>query len=284
MIDKIAVLITCHNRKNITLDCLASLYQVILPSKYTFEVYLVDDGSTDGTGEAVKENFPQVDVIQGDGNLFWNRGMRLAWETAKKQTDYDYYLWLNDDTILDSVSLNELLQADSEARQGSSKPAIICGACRDSLKSDNFSYGGRSDFQQVIPNGKLQPCKYINGNVVLVPKKIFHSIGNLSGEYTHSFGDFDYGLRTIIAGFNCYTTKIYIATCAINEGMAVWCNPKISLRKRWQLFHSPKGLNIKEYNIFRRKFWGRKWIIYALKAYLKVLIPSIYHKISNSFF
>lgn len=63
---KIAVLLTCFNRKNKTLACLKSLFGII-PNCH---VYLVDDKSTDGTSEAIKQNFPQVKIIKGDGNLF----------------------------------------------------------------------------------------------------------------------------------------------------------------------------------------------------------------------
>ena len=46
--------------------------------------------------EAVGKMFPQVHIIKGDGNLFWNRGMYMAWQAAIKEKDYDFYLWLND--------------------------------------------------------------------------------------------------------------------------------------------------------------------------------------------
>lgn len=78
----IAVLLTCHNRREKTLSCLQSLFGATMPEGYKTEVFLVDDGSTDGTGEAVEKCFPQVTVIQGDGNLYWNKGMNLAWKNA----------------------------------------------------------------------------------------------------------------------------------------------------------------------------------------------------------
>ncbi len=51
-------------------------------------VYLVDDGSSDGTGDAVRQAYPSVSVIRGDGTLFWNRGMRKAWEDALKKNAF----------------------------------------------------------------------------------------------------------------------------------------------------------------------------------------------------
>ena len=277
----IGVLITCHNRRQKTIYCLKSLYSNKLPANYSLEVFLVDDGSSDGTGQAVKENFPHVRVISGNGNLFWNKGMRLAWETAAHTYDFDFYLWLNDDTILDDTGIPQLLKTYEEIISIDKSPAIICGACRTSAQTSQFSYGGRSTSGPVIPNGKIQSCKFINGNVVLVPKEIFHKIGNLSPDYTHGMGDFDYGLRAKKKNYPCYTTKQFIAVCPPNEGIADWCNPQIPLKRRWELFHSPKGLNIHEYLVFRKRFWGLKWILYGLKAFFKVLSPGIYKSISN---
>lgn len=84
---RIAALLTCFNRKEKTLQCLKSLFQV-LPGCI---VFLVDDASTDGTSDAVKQLFPEVHIIRGDGNLFWSRGMFTAWKEAVKG-NYNYLL------------------------------------------------------------------------------------------------------------------------------------------------------------------------------------------------
>jgi len=278
----ITVLITVHNRKAKTLACLEHLFAATLSQNHSLEVFLVDDGSTDGTGEAVKEKFPQVNIIQGTGNLYWNGGMRLAWQKASKAGNCDFYLWLNDDTIIDENALSELFENYNDALKRDNKPAIIVGTCRSENGRDEFSYGGRNEKGPVLPNGYLKECKFINGNLVLVPQAIYKQIGILSNDYTHALGDNDYGMRAIQAGFKCYISKQYIATCPSNPGIPGWCNPKNSLKQRWQLLHTPKGLNIKEYNHYRKKFWGKKWMIFALKAYLKTIIPSLYGRISKS--
>ncbi|MCG6190244.1 glycosyltransferase family 2 protein [Maribellus maritimus] len=276
---KIGVLLTCFNRKEKTMACLSAFFKATnLVSGVNFDVFLVDDGSTDGTSEAVKNTFPGVKTIKGSGNLFWNGGMRLAWSEAAKN-QYNFYMWLNDDTILSEYALNEMLECYSLAEGKDQKPALIVGACVTSGNSGRFSYGGRSDEETpVIPNGDLQSCKYINGNIVLVADRIFEELGNLSSDYTHAMGDIDYGLRALKKGFSLYTTRNYVAVCELNE-MPAWHDPKFPFSKRWELVHSPKGLNLKEYNKFRKKFWGRKWIIYAFKVYLKVIFPQVYNRL-----
>jgi GT2 family glycosyltransferase len=87
----IAVLITCYNRKEKTMQCLRALFdQNGLGNEFNIEVFLVDDGCKDGTVEVIIQDFPQVTIIQGNGNLYWNRGMYLSWKIAVKTKDYDY--------------------------------------------------------------------------------------------------------------------------------------------------------------------------------------------------
>ena len=276
---KIAVLITCHNRKENTLSCLNALFENIVLNTYNFEVFLVDDGSTDGTTEAIKKDFPKVNIIQGNGHLFWNQGMRLAWNTAVKQNDYDFYIWLNDDSILNESAINHLIVCYDEILSYEGVPAIVTGACMESKENPVFSYGGRSEERNIIPNGSLQYCKYINGNIVLVSKSIFKELGVLSDDYSHGMGDYDYGLRAQQNSFLCSTTKEYIAVCPTNKGVPVWCNPEKPFKERLTAFYSPLGLNIKEYFIFRKKFWPVKWMLYALKAYAKMLFPALYNRV-----
>lgn len=278
----IAVLLTCHNRKEKTLQCLHALYaQQGLDVDFNIEVFLVDDASIDGTATAIENQFPLVNIISGNGDLYWNQGMRLAWKTATEAKDYDFYFWLNDDTILDINALENLIEIYKKATTLEQKEVLVTAACRAGLDEDYFSYGGRTDAGAVLPNGELQSCKYINGNAVLIPKAIFKELGILSNDYTHGMGDFDYGLRALEAGFKSFTTRDYIATCPTNEGIPGWCNPSLPLKKRWALFHSPLGLNINEYIKFRKKFWGIRWISFTIKAYAKMINPQLYNKISQ---
>ena len=101
--NKTAVLLTCFNRKKHTLTCLNQLFFL----SQEIDVYVVDDNSSDGTSAAILEQFPDVHLIKGNGNLFWNRGMHLAWKHASKHK-YDFYLWLNDDVVLYKNCFDEM--------------------------------------------------------------------------------------------------------------------------------------------------------------------------------
>ncbi len=126
----IATIITCYNRKEKTLTCLTDLMNQDVISDIDLNVYLVDDGSTDGTGDAVKQNFPHVNILQGDGTLYWNGGMRFAFSEAMKN-DYDYYLWLNDDTFLYSDAIKLLLEISNDMKRKKGRDVIVTGTIKD---------------------------------------------------------------------------------------------------------------------------------------------------------
>lgn len=276
----IAVLMTCHNRKDKTLQCLDALYKVDLPKDFYFAVFLVDDGSLDRTSESVFTYFPKVNIIKGDGNLFWNQGMRLAWETASKQKDFDYYLWLNDDTIVDNSAIVDILEAYELGKLSLKNEVVVTGACRNDKGIDNFSYGGKLGFEAVIPNGSIQLCETMNGNFVLISKHIYNRIGNLSNKFTHAMGDYEYGQRVMSADFKIITSLNFIATCPVNLGPENWADPNKKISERWKYFHSPLGLNIKEYKLFL-KSKGTSYYMPVFLAYIHCIAPSLYLKIKR---
>jgi len=239
----IAVLLTCFNRKPQTLKCLESLYKLNRHAS----VFLVDDNSSDGTFQAVAETYPQVKLIEGDGKLFWNRGMYLAWTVAAKQ-NFDYYLWLNDDVVLHEYSLNELM----ECVELTNDQAIISGIIVD--QNNKVLYGGSNKNRTlIIPNGELQDITYLNGNVVMVPKSVFETLGNLDPKYHHDMGDVDYGFRASAHGIKVYSTRKAIAFGEKNP----ICRERQSgatINQRFKRLYSPLGSNPKLNFYFRKKY------------------------------
>ncbi|GHV57485.1 acetylglucosaminyltransferase [Bacteroidia bacterium] len=275
--NKIAVLLTCHNRKGKTLLCLSSLYNCLLLENQQLDVFLVDDGSTDGTSVAIKEKFPQVTIIQGSGHLFWNRGMFLAWNTAAKTKDYDYYLWLNDDTSLYSQALQELLVC-SELENNQK---IICGTTCAVNDPSQITYGGRiiNKKEIVMPNGQNQSCDYFNGNVVLVPRSVYRKVGMNDPAFHHALGDFDYGLRARKVEITSIVAPSIIGECNTHTIFAAWCNPKTSILKRIKLLYNPLGNHPIESFIFEKRHKGLyKAFFHFFTNHLRAIIPVLWMK------
>jgi GT2 family glycosyltransferase len=261
---QIAILLTCHNRREKTIACLQSLYKCTIPENYTIDVFLVDDGSSDGTSEAVKNEFPQVNVIQGSGNLYWNRGMHLAWETAAKIHDYDYFLWLNDDTYLFQNSLEVILTASNLTKN---KAIIVAATC--SKHTGEVTYSGfKPDRKIIIPTDQLVLAATFNGNCILIPKVVYQTVGNLDPLFWHCIGDIDYGYRAGKKGIESFVAPGFLAYCEGHESLPKWCLKEVPFQKRMVSLYSPLG-NSHPYHYFRfeLRHFG---ILFALKHFLSI--------------
>ena len=276
---KIAVLLTCFNRKEKTKICLQNLYYQELPDGMSVDVFLCDDGSTDGTGAMLREEFPQVNVCKGTGNFFWGGGMRMAWSHALATASFDYFLWLNDDTFL----IPQAIQYIWKDYLDIGRPVVLTAACSIPGAKQQFSYGGHGSESPIFPNGKPQEVTFINGNVVLIPSLVVDKIGIISPVYTHYYGDFDFGLRAQKAGIPCFTTSAFYAECDQNQ-IPYWAGPALSIKERWKGMKSVKGLALEEYIYFKTYHYGR-WVGFKsrVEVYLKVFNVKAYVKTRNLF-
>lgn len=270
----IAVLLTVFNRKAKTLQCLENLYKQIPVNGIKVDVYLTNDGCTDGTPEAVAENFPQVNIIHADGNLFWNRGMHLAWKIAVDTKNYDAYIWLNDDTFIYKQSLNNMLLHYEETN----KNAIIVAAISSSVNKKIVTYSGHKKGNKIYPNGKLQECDTMNGNFVLIPKIVFQSIGNLDWSFRHAIGDLDYGYRARKAGFKIFVSRSFLATCELNPQLPKWARKDIPFKERIKNLYSPLGYAepIPFFKYELRNFGLITAIKHFISIHIRVIFPILW--------
>lgn len=270
---RIAVLVTCHNRKANTLASLECLYSAILPIGYNFDVYLVDDGSHDGTSSAVRERFPNIKIIAGTGDLFWNRGMHLAWSSACSKK-YDFYIWLNDDTYINIDSLSIMLSASHQKNH----KAVICGTTVSPLESKKCTYGGYSkDNNLIAPNGELQDCFLITGNFVLIPKFVFDIVGNLDSRYRHAMGDSDYGVRCRQNGIQLVVAQRVVGVCAEHDQLPKWCRPTVNIAERLSALYGPLGCNPFEFFVFQNRCRGfRVAVKHFFSIHLRAFFPKIW--------
>ena len=260
---KTAVLLTCFNRKEYTLKCL----QQLNTSGIEADIFLVDDCSTDGTSDVVKRQFPEINLIRSTGNLFWNRGMHLAWNEASKK-NYDFYIWLNDDVFLYNGAFQELI--DCSAQQN--HQAIISGIV-ESEKEDCTLYGGTDGKAMIRPNGQMNSIHNLNGNIVLVPRCVFEQLGNLDPVYHHDLGDIDYGLRAKTMGIGVFTTRKAIASGTANNICRVRKN-NTGLIQRFSKLYSPLGSHPGINFYFRKKHYGIiKATVFVLHLYILNILP-----------
>ncbi len=270
---KVAVLLTSHNRREITVASVRAI-PAAAAGRVDIEAVLVDAASSDGTADAVRAALPGIHVLARGSDVFWNMGMREAWSHALG-LGADFYLWLNDDLVLAQGALAALVeQYESEAVVLGPK-LIIVGRVTDPATGAP-AYGGyrrkpglsRIAWRHLNPGESI--CDTMNGNCVLLPARVVEDVGLLSPRFSHAFGDIDYGLRARRAGYVLKESRDPVGHQEF--GPQVYSS-NIKLRPakwKWVLTH-PKGVPAGEWLYFCRSHAGPLWPVNFLLRYLKML-------------
>ena len=284
---EVAVLLTCYNRKAQTIACLGSLFEATIPEDLHLDIYLTDDGSTDGTGDAVKELYPRITLLKGSGNLFWAGGMRLAWTTALQTKPYDAFLLINDDVRLQRDFMINLMKTEEYSLRKRGKTGIYCGTTVDG-KSGDVSYGGsrittnhivmRSKL--LIPKNKPQECQIANANILWVSKEVVDQIGILDDRFSHGIADYDYSLRAHKENIPVYVAPNVCGICTDDHGKS-WKKGDLPLRERIAYLKSPKGLAYNEYLYYIRRHFPMFFPYSFVMLWMKTFFPFFWDRLKN---
>ncbi len=284
---RIAVLITCYNRKDKTVSCLDKLYQAVSSTKHkvNIDVYLTDDGN-DNTAEIVTALFPTVIILKGNGTLFWAGGMRNSWKEAQKK-NYDGYLLLNDDTNVMANLFDELINTHNFCMEHYSLPGIYIGSTVDAL-THRLTYGGSvfknkflSTSMLLVPNGKVQSCDLGNGNIMLVSGSVVKKIGMLSDKYTHNIADYDYTLRAKKNGIPALITENYCGECSNDHVNKYEHFQMMSISQRIKFINSPLGFAFPDTLKYMKENFPYRWPFVFISGWFKVFFPTIYIQINK---
>jgi GT2 family glycosyltransferase len=110
---KLSVVIICWNDLKVIKECLRSIYATTKQTE--FEVVVSDNGSTDGSIEFIRKNYPQARVVENNANLGFAKGNNSGIRAA----DGEYVLILNPDTIIHEGALDTLVAfAESHPEAG----------------------------------------------------------------------------------------------------------------------------------------------------------------------
>jgi GT2 family glycosyltransferase len=271
---KAAILVTCFNRVQITIDGLSSLLRGV-PTWVDLRVFAVDDGSTDGTGEALRAMDPRVQVIEGTGDLYWGGGMRLAEEHAL-QWSPDWIVWINDDV---EFRAGAITSAFEQMREGSGEPTCWVGQIVDERDKSTVIYGGRK--RRVSRRGAAldlvrdhrQSIDTFNGNFVAVSSDSHARVGPISSQFTHLFGDYDYGLRLSISGVALRILPHPVGEASPNPNKDRMFRASVRLRDRVKIVLSPTGLPPREYWQFQKTYAPNYSRFAFFRTYARVLLP-----------
>jgi GT2 family glycosyltransferase len=218
---KTALVIPVYNRRETTLQGLKSLSR-INTENLDVKIFVVDDASPDGTGEAVRQNFPEVELIDGDGTLHYAAGTNRGIAAALKWNP-DYIVTMNDDSVFHERFLQRLIKTAEQ------NPRSIIGALlllwdephkvfQVGQKWKTFRGGWEmpEDLTAFNVDKKAFPVECIVGNCVLFPVEAIKENGLMDEKkFPHGWGDAQYLMRMRKAGWNLM----------IEPKSLVWCEP-----------------------------------------------------------
>lgn len=270
---KVAALLCCHNRRHLTIRAIQSLKAQEGSPSIAIDIYLVDDGSTDGTSASVADEHPEVKLIQGCGGLFWAGGTNRAWRYAAEAKEaYDAFLWMNDDVQLFRSAINELAEAVAVHEVDTQDPFILVGTTVDE-SGCAITYGGFDLEPHLVVLRRLKrrapsQCKYercttMNGNFVLISRSAFQILGFLDNRFDHSMADIDYGLKATATGVPISLLKNPIGTCNRNEPAATE-GIFSSYLSRFKVQKFP----LRQWFAFTRRHFGPFFLVSFLLPYL----------------
>lgn len=218
----VAVIILNWNGGDDILDCLESVFE---STHNAIEVVVVDNGSKDGSSDAIRFRFPQTQFIDNPRNLGFAKGSNQGMEWALEQ-GIRYVLLLNGDARLHPDAISELLAAvvaNDDAIVAC--PRMYLGHSDGGVNRLWFAYGTvklwaglfqNPTFNQIdSPRWSLpKDMEYASGCCMLIPERILQQVGMLDESFFAYCEDIDFSIRVRRAGFRLR----YVPTACLWHG------------------------------------------------------------------
>lgn len=242
---KVEVVTPVHNRRIETLQCLRSVGRSNLTG-VDLHVIVVDDGSTDGTAEAIRCEFPDVEIVEGDGNLWYTAGTNRGLSAALKH-DPDYILAINNDQIFDANCIRNMIEC------GEKYPRSVIGSLllnwdmphslfQVSPRFELWSGGFRHWYKQTVWTVPDRPweVELIVGNSVLYPAAAVKDVGMMDEKNLVQYGDAEYTPRMRRKGWRLLIEPKARVFCKPNDLVTGFRKLSVS-NKLNQLLFKPTG-------------------------------------------
>ncbi len=264
-VSKIWVVICIFNRKELTLSCLQSLYEQTITG---FNVVVVDDGSTDGSTEAINTLYPQVIVIRKAGDLWWSASMNIGVKYAISQ-GADYVLSLNNDLEVSDDYMEKMII------WAKAKPDALFGSHIFDISNFKSNWAGSTknwkkcssinvldEYNEKDRKGII-PISHFCGRGLWVPASVFQKIGYFDEKHLPQYcADDDFTFRAVKNGFDLYgnlDAKLY---SHVDESGAEKNKKDASFKGYFQHLFGVKSFgNLKNFTIIALRHCPKRYLL-----------------------
>jgi glycosyltransferase involved in cell wall biosynthesis/GT2 family glycosyltransferase len=205
---EVSIIIPVFNKKELTLNCLGTLLNI--PSRHTYEVIVVDNASTDGTDELLRNHFSTCRTLTNPDNM----GFASACNQGATAARGEYLVFLNNDTVPLHGWLDNLVEAQLRHQKAGiigckllypDKTIQHCGA---SMNHDGSSFRHQYKFlpaDHPLVNAERE-LDAVTAACCITPRTLFYELGMFDTGYSNGCEDMDYCSRVRQAGYRIYYT------------------------------------------------------------------------------
>jgi GT2 family glycosyltransferase len=198
----LSVIVVNWNGRHLLQDCLASLLQQSVPG---IEILFVDNGSSDGSADFVRDRFPGVKILQ----LQQNSGFAAGNNRGIEASSSEYVALLNNDAVADPRWAESLLAEAERTGAGIVASKIVLEADRSRLDSAG---DGMTTAGVAYKRGHLEPASFYasaetvfgaSGCAMLLRRSMLDDIGLLDEDFFLIYEDSDLCFRAQLRGWQC---------------------------------------------------------------------------------
>ena len=242
------VVMPVFNRVHHTISCLDHL---LMQSYVSIRIIVVDGGSTDGTQERISREYPQVELLQHQKELWWGEAMQIGIEQCLRHSrrDDDMLLMMNNDTLIDPEYVGTLVRVSQE------RTAAVGGVIVDSSDSsrvldagefiDWTTYSFPVQTERQPTNTFVEGVDLLSGRGTLLPLWMVRQAGNVNGtRFPHYIADCEFFARLKRRGFRLGVTwEATIRSHVGVTGLSTHHASPLTLVQVWQALFSIRSMD-----------------------------------------